>query len=269
MKTALSCSIPGAIRFAAVLLPILGGAATLNAQAVIYREVFGNSTGSTGTLPSVGWTGVRQTGSISSGLGKVQNLENVNAGTTASMTNGFLFNAGSANATPALFHTDEFRSGASTGTSTASLAPLIADLRKISFYQGNSVAGANAQVAVRVGTQWYVSTATYTTTTGMSAANFAGASGVYQQHTVTTAAADWSTLTWSGSGTGLTFTTVGASSALSGVVTGWGFYLPGNVSSVVRFDTFEVTAVPEPSAFGALAGLGALGFAGLRRRRRA
>ena len=42
---------------------------------------------------------------------------------------------------------------------------------------------------------------------------------------------------------------------------------------VLEFDTasgiLEVTAVPEPSAFAALAGLGGLGFAALRRRRRA
>ncbi len=40
-------------------------------------------------------------------------------------------------------------------------------------------------------------------------------------------------------------------------------------TNIAAFDNFSVTAIPEPSAFAALAGLGALGFASSRRRRRA
>lgn len=80
-------------------------------------------------------------------------------------------------------------------------------------------------------------------------------------------AANWNTLTVSGTGATSSGAVIGgtAASDLTGTVTGVGYVVTRTGSATQNFDNFTVTAVPEPTA-GLLGGIGMLGVA-LRRRR--
>lgn len=60
-----------------------------------------------------------------------------------------------------------------------------------------------------------------------------------------------------------------ASAIFGGTTVGLRLGTQGNVNNFTRADNFTLTTVPEPSAFAVLGGVAALGFAALRRRRRA
>lgn len=140
------------------------------------------------------------------------------------------------------------------------------ELHSVSFATRNNgdVAGNYERVALRIGGAWYVTDQTY--------GNAAGASTwTNHEFVFTSVASAWRELSFSA---GSTLSVAGSTlvAALpSGQVDAAGLLLFNTgTSNVLRYDTFaiNVTSVPEPSAFAALAGLGALGVVAMRRRRR-
>lgn len=252
---------------AAVTLPCFA-----SAQTTVYRETFANTSGSNATYASVGWswywnttttTAVNrsaQTTGSAVGTGTPAGTASTNVGQTAGgAASGFGFFGGT-NVTAHFGFTTEYN-GASPQTS---------DLSAISFVQGNSAA-IDFRVALRVnngtGDAWYVS-ASQAGTTVATGADFLATP-------VKLTFADFSSANWSAlnfSPTSPLAMSIGASGLLpTGTITGFGIYATTAVSGATgRMDDFTVavSAIPEPSTFSALAGLGVLGLAASRRRRR-
>lgn len=115
---------------------------------------------------------------------------------------------------------------------------------------------------VQEGGQWYASNTVLTP----AAAASIGAAGTDAKRSIflSTAAADWSTFTMTGSG-------VLIAAALSDLslehVSGFGWYSYTSTGRVTRFDNFTVTAVPEPGT-PLLLSAGLLGIVAMRRIRR-
>ena len=160
----------------------------------------------------------------------------------------------------------------------------------LSFYLGNANATPNtdpARIAIRVDNNWFVSTTSFTSATVVSA-NFPTLSEL-KTLTFNPGAANWRIFnfdgTYNGGGTNMPndpgATKAAATGAmslggnpatnLSGTITAFGvLYLAASEDFLVnntgnfRFDTFEINAVPEPSACVVLA----VGIIGINCRRR-
>jgi hypothetical protein len=217
--------------------------------AVIYRETFGNTTGSNVALPAGGWTSTSNGGSgwrSSPNTGRATDLPNVSAGTTSSQSIGYLLNTTN---TVSIIYTTEY----------VIAQTVIPDLATISWYQGNNTP-SETRVIVQIGGSWYATTETFTNTAVASNANF-GAEAEVQVFNWTTSASSWRALTVSGS-----TETLGATlteSLPTGQITAFGLYFAATSSQ--RFDTFEIQTIPEPH-LAALGGLGTLILL-IRRRR--
>ena len=161
-----------------------------------------------------------------------------------------------------------------------------------SFYLGNANTTPNtdpARIAIRVGSNWFVSTTSFTSATVVSA-DFPALSEL-KSLTFNPGAVNWKIFnfdgTYNGGGTNMAndpgAIKAGASSAmslgsnpatdLSGTITAFGvLYLAASEDFLVnntgnfRFDTFEINAVPEPSTCMVLA-FGIIGISSRRRRR--
>ncbi|RYD35480.1 MAG: hypothetical protein EOP87_07285 [Verrucomicrobiaceae bacterium] len=146
---------------------------------------------------------------------------------------------------------------------------LLTDLVSISFRSNNNLTTDLSRIAVGIdvgGTvQWFASAATYgrdSATVGTSG-NF-GTNGELESLTFTTVASAWRLLTFT-PGTSLVLGGAAVSHLPAGMLVGAGVLTESNAETL-RFDRFEIEAVPEPSslAAGMLALLIPLG----RRRRR-
>ena len=240
----------------------LGTLVGVSNAAVIYRETF-YSTTNNATL--AGWNGgwslyknstgggivsdtTATTANISGVTGRPTNLAAVNAGSYGGTDLGFVF-AEAANTVEGLFFTSEH-----TWNS--------ADLTSISWYMGNNASSVTQRAALQVGTQWYVSSTTFSMAPIGSAANFASQSTLQ----TITSAATWRTLNFALNNIGLPFSISGTSVSLpTGTVNAMGIFTNTFSAGNSRFDTFEINAVPEPSGV-ALLGLGLFGLAARRRR---
>ena len=268
MKTPTPTLLAGVLA-ASVLAPVA------IAQTVVYRENFGNNTNFSFDIVNVSWArlGAASSGAniadLSAGAngtvtgnatktnvdGAPQNLDNVNAGVSQSAQYGFVFNQ---NATNTLLFTEEY---------SFNLAQY--DLGEASWYSNRNFGSAapNSQnVALKIDGAWFVTQLSNNFTTTGSASDF--------DTTATKTTIDLGAATWFGltAGIGAPFSVTGTSVALpsTGTVEGFGVYITTTSSIITRVDTFELTAtaIPEPSAFAALAGLASLGLVGSRRRRR-
>jgi hypothetical protein len=256
------------------------------AQSPIYREVFGNitGTGSSNAAPSsVGWAGnwgatasdasVGDTApgtfnnfGVSTALGKPQNLGNINASPEVSQANGLGFV--SQPGQNFIFYTTGY-------PVNQTLTPI----NDISFYAGNTFDTAGGipgfRIAVQQDGSWYASTAVLANSANVSsAANFSSATVGAQQVTFTwtTAASAWDSLSFTPN---TTLALGGISGGLNAdPITAFGLYsdatdsLGNTVNAIRRFDTFQIDPVPEPSSVVlVLSGVGML--MGLRRARKA
>ncbi|MDX2082334.1 MAG: PEP-CTERM sorting domain-containing protein [Terrimicrobiaceae bacterium] len=256
------------------LLCITASTDPANCQTIVYRETFGNASGSNASFATVGWTNtvynstaglftnlvaVSNSRGISSLPGRPADLDNVNAGTSASLTNGFAF-VGSAPETGVNVRTLSF-------TSEYSLPLAAANITQVSYFAGHTgtdLSLVRSRPAFLVAGTWYVTT-TFATTASINGANFASS-------------AELETFVFTG--TTALYALNGADLAVMtdttyqldslGMVSSFGLFAntPSN-QDFVRFDTFAVT-VPEPSGVaGVTVGMvGAILF-GLRRRRNA
>jgi len=249
-----------------LLIPVLalGVTASTASAAVVYNEIFQNTTGANILTSTAGWqfwlnsAGVRsdQTASLSNSA--VSNLAGrpaadlpVNSGPTLAQANGFAFI--SSVASPLVYITQEYQTFN------------VADLSSVSFWQGSSydaAGGPNAgvRVVLEIGGLWYASTQS---NQQFIAGGGAGFSTQAVQKTLTLAGSTWESLTFT-SGQAIS---VGLAATLpaSGAITGFGIFAntpPANI----RFDNFTLTAIPEPSSI-VLLGLGAASLLIARRRR--
>jgi hypothetical protein len=272
-------------------LAILASAAS--AQSVLYRETFSATTAFNNSQPgTVGWAVHSGSAVYYSDFG--QNAAGVGSGSVSLPVNGIPTDVSNVNAgsqTSTINPSGQTATGiffVSTGINgttpkpaflawTNEAGPIAAStVGNISFYLGSTSGAQPVRVAVQVGGSWYVSTETFQDDNISGGASGFAAGASLQSFNFTTAASAWQTVSFqqSGSnpltsnGTGNLTITGTALSALSGNITAFGIYGNNGSSATTRFDTYTITAIPEPSSFAALAGLGALGLVASRRRRR-
>lgn len=235
-------------------------AANTGAEQVIYRETFGNTSGADVRFnsPTISWqhytaatTGANvadssgSNGGADSRNGRPANLDNVNAGTSASQVTGYAY---SLNARQALVFTTEFPVNRSIYTPTA-----------LSWYShlSNNNSGANNQSpAVRIGGQWYVITlstdiagnftqlgggASFDQSGSLFTVNFATATATSATGVVTSG---WRTLAAAPNAPFVVGTT--AVALPSGNIEAFGVYLTTAGNCSARFDSFELKATAGP-----------------------
>jgi hypothetical protein len=262
VKTPLVSPTP---KLALVLFASLSAAslfiAPVSAQSVVYRETFYTPSGTLNRLndasPSLGWhldyvTSVGGTVTNGDGVSTRSNLTGrptalpaVNAGSYAGSDLGLMFS----NFRQGFFYTNEY----------AGL--LSQDLTQISWYEGNSSASITQQVALQVGSTWYVSNTTFTSA-AISGADFGTLS---EQKTLSLAGSTWKELTYTSGGAGFSISST-AIALPTGTVNGFGlFFDTAGTGGNARFDTFEITSIPEPSSIAFILGAVSLGVIGFRR----
>lgn len=149
---------------------------------------------------------------------------------------------------------------------TTEFAPInmsLTEITSLSFRSNNNNASDVMRFAVRIDSQWYVTTQSFTHAGGGIYNDWSGAEN--EVFNFTTNAASWQLLNFT-AGSTLSTGAVLSSALPTGTLSAAGIYLESN-SGVVRYDDFTINVVPEPSA----AALVFAGFAGstLRRRRSA
>jgi hypothetical protein len=276
---------------------VLAGAILLSMQVtyaqVIYRETFSQRQGAANTnFDFVGWNGywsptaqstdqgnvtnasgarVYDNFGVGSSLGRPTGLDNVNAGPNVGNTNGFAFSSGFLSVSNnILTYTTEY---AVNGT--------IWNNGSMSFYSGNtSNAFPNGmpgwRIAIQMDGNWYASSQLLVQSNNIANAAAFASSGQQMVLNLTTSASAWLTLNFT-PGSVLALGGAVGSDLPADTITAFGLYSDPSSNTVSgalgiasrRWDTFEITAVPEPSSVAlVLIGLGAL-VGGLRRSRKA
>ncbi len=240
---------------------LIANATTASGATVIYRETFGNSSGSDRQASAVGWNillgadAEPQTGNLNSRLGGTpDNLADVNAGTNSdpSLSLGYLITPNTSTDIWA-FYTTEYTVDRSVPD----------DVESISVYLGNANINRENRIIIQIGSDWYASSTVWN-----DSSNSATAMTKYSLP-FTTAKEGWLNLTLTPETTnGLVLGAALTDDLPSGNITGFGLLAArssGN-SDRIRLDTYEITQIPEPGSV-LLISLGGLGLL-LRRRRR-
>lgn len=253
-----------------------GAPVVLPAQVVVvYAQSFTNTTAGNLPLSDYGWSGARSRGaSETSGGGSstvVTGLEGVATGAGSAvfenvnalsphgdnLEEGFVFmGTDGNNSTRFIF------SVPTTGMGDwATGGALLAGLASVDWGQRNQSATARTRLAIQIDGDWYATVADFT---NPSAAT-------WTTHTLSiTPSTEWHPLALQGNGSSdalATDTTV-TTSTITGTVGAIGLYAWSPSGNNVRFDSFVVSAIPEPSTYAALFGLAALGLVFHRRRAR-
>jgi hypothetical protein len=240
-------------RFPLSFLFVVLSSVTAMQADTIYRETFGSTVNSS-PLSGVSWSGYAGSAAgiladnllgLSNAGGSPSNLDNINAGLSASQSLGFAFASTTSNV---FVYTSEYTVDTS-----------LWNISSISFYSGVTSPAVGYHIAVQIGDNWYATTASLTNST--SVANAAAFAAGAQQVTFnwTTDASSWSALNFT-AGTTLSLGSPLISSLPSGNITGFGLYSPSNSSGAVRrFDTFQIdalAAIPESTSWGTALGAG-------------
>lgn len=248
--------------------------ATTSLQAqVLYRQTFGTTSNNV-SVGSVGWTvatGATATnyttgfdtanglgGWLNNSNGNPQNLPNVNTGSaTVSQSTGLaVVSLANASNRLGIIYTSQF---------SLNPADYSAGLQ-FSWNQGNNSTTINYRVAIQVNGAWYASTQTFANATSVSSVGNFASQSVAMTFNFNTLAATWRNLDFT-LGSTLALGSTLTSNLSAGNITGFGLYMDSASGGTSRFDTFTITAVPEPTTVG-LALLGLAGGLLISRRRR-
>ncbi|MCC5842279.1 MAG: PEP-CTERM sorting domain-containing protein [Opitutales bacterium] len=240
MKKIIVCSIPVALA-TALFLPF-----SLSASIVVFQENFQD--GLTGPQPvgGVDWfANVKADGAVFTETGSANDDGRVAIGSRDDVRNAFYFRGTTSDSFDrALIWTDTFTVDRSAG-----------EILSFSWRDNNNVSSAFWQVAIQIDNgDWFVSNQSYTS----------ASSWTQRSLDFTTAAADWSELNFT-SGTVLAVGDPLSSDLPMGNVTAFGMYGVGETGEVQRLTDYTITVIPEPSAYAAILGLGAVALL-LRRR---
>lgn len=239
---------------------IVGGVCIATTCAdVAYREIFPNSGTGSLFLPSEGWNGYSTPSGTPLAVAQIVNttgaptdLPAVNSapGDTSQTALGWVYYS----------HTGGGWSNSFVFTTESGLTAQnipVSDITTVTWYAANTYATVTTRPAVKIGSDWYVNSTSFTTPAcgGIGSAvleSFTLSTGTWQQLNFTPG----STLGLSGADVPLP----------SGTLAGLGFY--GSINSgSVRMDTVAVNIIPEPGAL-ALLGIGLLGLMAYAWRRR-
>lgn len=214
---------------------------------VIYRETFSVDS-STALLSYAGWklnfgtnggSGTAYQNAISNGASATPSLTPINSNSAAtSNSNGYVYNSyDSSWNSRTIYWTEELTISTSAYT-----------IDSISWYQVLQKSEDYTRVALRVGTQWYVSDQTFFGA-AWSLTTFVASA---QQKTLVLKDSLWIPLTF-GSGT-LALGSGDPISLPAGNITAFGLYAD-NKTGGQMFDTFEIQATPIPEAAGVSVGI--------------
>jgi len=243
---------------------------------VIYRETFGNDSGSVQGLSYADWTGYygsgatllpssgNPSGTLFSGNGAPRVAGPVNSDLDSDEPDNGVMDLGfgrllwpsGGGVSPALVYTDEYTIDRSAY-----------DIESFIWNQAN-MGSNNFRVALEIAGQWYVSDTAFSGPTNNSSGTFGVNAG---EKTLDFDTAQWRSLNFS---PGSTLGNPGSIVALpGGDITSFGLY--GTYNATQWFDTYTIAAtaaatgpgiIPEPSTF-LIWSLGLLGLIGCRRRR--
>lgn len=241
-----------------------------SAQNVVYREIFPTDS-ILGTLDigSANWVGNRGALGVQIGVGGVvipplngspTNAQPVNSSPTNSgIALGYVLDGNSAQNAPInrIIWTNEFA------------IPLINQGGSTwSWHQGNSntaLAAENVRLAIQIGGSWFATSQVFTNPDVLLDTDFS-ANAATETFAFTRTAAAWRDLTFV-PGTSLALGAVRGSDIPQGDITAFGLYSDVPLASVSRFDTFEVSAIPEPTTVALFGVSIAVGVAFIVRRR--
>lgn len=256
---------------AGCLLAVLGAAAPVSAQAVLYAQNFGRPDSSSGRLPTTdwGWSGLAGTAGglvnftadtssvhnlgIGADVGRPVGVAKVNASGTdeGSQGRGLLFFTSTTPSMNFLLSTSE------TSFNLADYAALTA-----SWTGGNSTTSGTQRLAVQIGGNWY--TTLDQVFTGPNVGGGSGFAAGASSHSVNLLGASWAALNTQDQ------LSLGAATELpSGLVTAFGIFAVQSAPTTNRFDSMQLagTAIPEPATVWSLLAASALSLAWWRRRR--
>jgi len=248
------------LSFAGVL-SVLFCVSKSSAQEVVYRETF-YSTVNNDTLnhaeadnPTLGWHAVRSASGAVGGLissadgvatrsgliGYPADEPAINAGTYTGTDQGIMFTT-SGDMRQGLFYTNEYTD------------LQVGDISQIDWYAANSSTAVTQQVAVQVDGNWYISSTQFTTA-ALSGSAFA--SGTAEHEVLNFSGSTWNSLSYTVGSNGFSISGT-AISLPTGNVTGFGLFVDTANAGNPRFDTFEITSIPEPASYAAIASLASL-----------
>lgn len=239
-----------------------------HAQSFVdYREIFPRPTGASGPagMADYGWFAHRgpdatqitanttTEGSpqwaVSAGTGRPDNLAAVNSNPpNDGEALGFaFFFANATEGSPVLLWTNEHSTD-------------LAMVQQFDWWQGNATATDGFRLAIQVGADWYVSAQNNTQSAGVSTFSTQA-----EQMTQLMAGSSWNTLDFTAGDT-LSMGTA-ATLPLSGTINAFGLFAETHTQNTsMRFDTFTITAIPEPGTL-VLVGIALVSAFALKRRR--
>lgn len=267
---ALRCLLAGAALFGATL-------ETGSAQ-VLYRQVFGNSTGGNRPLSDVAWVNylgntanLNGANNLASSLGKPTDLGNVNSSVTAtSQTNGNFFAQTPINTAGNGIQIAIASAGEVASMNSQLGAPIsLATNLQFSWYSANDGGNNSAtrlvlQIDNGVNSPYWIVSNTPKTTPYSVSFNSSAALNTVD---FSFAASSWSVLNFT-PGSTLTIGSTLSSDLGSATITGFGILATNTnttAARTMRFDTFQIASVPEPSVV-MMAGCGMVLMIARRRR---
>ena len=211
--------------------------ATLQAEIVEYREIFPNATADTRVLSDEGWSAHGGSGaafipasSTAPVDGRPIDAQPINSSPgSTEIAKGY---AWLDSVDPAIVWTDE----------VSALSIVTSDVLSVSWYQGNMSASTAVRPAVKVGSSWFTTVASFTNSPITSGNDFDTDA---ELKSVAFSTAQWYSLSFTPDYE-LLLDTSGTVSLPSGTLTAAGLYSDGGSTDSQRFDTFEIM-VPEPS----------------------